>query len=326
MQRFRSVSGFLVAAFSLMPAGAWAGDGRIEINQAKALAGQVTPGDAPGFPVTLGVAGSYVLSSDLQVSDANLSGIHIIVDGVTLDLNGFEVAGPVVCTGQGSAVSCGAGSGTGIQAQQARVSVRDGRVRGFGLSGVRVGARAQITNLIVTSNRGSGIVAEAASLVSSSTAYRNQSEGIRVGAGSVVRGCAATRNGDSGIGTSVGSIVLGAAAYENGSTGVGVAEGGVIRENAVQRNERDGIAGLSGTLLSNNGVSMNAIGTLPGYFGIYCFDGCGVQRNGVWANTRGMSLGPETSYSENALASNASFTVVGGVNMGANSCEATVCP
>jgi hypothetical protein len=45
-----------------------ASDGRIEINQAKALAGGVTPGDTPGFPVSITVGGSYVLTSDLDVT------------------------------------------------------------------------------------------------------------------------------------------------------------------------------------------------------------------------------------------------------------------
>ena len=37
---------------------AYAVDGVIEINQARALAGGVTPGDTAGFPVTISVSGS----------------------------------------------------------------------------------------------------------------------------------------------------------------------------------------------------------------------------------------------------------------------------
>lgn len=40
---------------------AQAADGQILISQAKALAGNVTHGDAPGFPVTLTQPGSYQL-------------------------------------------------------------------------------------------------------------------------------------------------------------------------------------------------------------------------------------------------------------------------
>jgi hypothetical protein len=44
---------------SLFIASAAAVDGVIEINQAKALAGGVTPGDTAGFPVALSAPGSY---------------------------------------------------------------------------------------------------------------------------------------------------------------------------------------------------------------------------------------------------------------------------
>ena len=51
----------------LLPTTPHAADGKIEINQAKALAGGVTATDAPGFPVTIDQSGSYLLTSDLTV-------------------------------------------------------------------------------------------------------------------------------------------------------------------------------------------------------------------------------------------------------------------
>ena len=66
------------------------------IDQNKALSGNITPGDSPGFPVTLGVAGAYKLTGNL-VGPANLSGVEIPAAGVTLDLNGFNISGPIVC-------------------------------------------------------------------------------------------------------------------------------------------------------------------------------------------------------------------------------------
>ncbi len=41
-------------------------DGVIEINQASALAGGVTPGDSPGFPIHLNNSGAYRLTGDLD--------------------------------------------------------------------------------------------------------------------------------------------------------------------------------------------------------------------------------------------------------------------
>src|SRR2546421_5801594 len=74
-------------------------DGVVLINQNAALAGNVTPGDAPGFPVTISVSGSYRLSGNLVVPDANTTAVEITAADVTIDLNGFSVIGPTVCTG-----------------------------------------------------------------------------------------------------------------------------------------------------------------------------------------------------------------------------------
>ena len=57
-------------------------DGRIEINQARALAGGITPGDAPDFPVTLDQGGSYVLTSNLLLPNVNTHGIVVEADDV----------------------------------------------------------------------------------------------------------------------------------------------------------------------------------------------------------------------------------------------------
>ena len=45
-----------------------ASPGAVEINQARALAGGVTPSDLPGFPVTIDGPGSFVLTGDLDLS------------------------------------------------------------------------------------------------------------------------------------------------------------------------------------------------------------------------------------------------------------------
>ena len=64
----------------------------VVITQAKAIAGNVTPGDTPGFPVTLSLPGSYLLGSNLAVP-ANTDGVSITAHDVTLDLGGFRIYG-----------------------------------------------------------------------------------------------------------------------------------------------------------------------------------------------------------------------------------------
>jgi hypothetical protein len=81
------------------PLAAAAVDGVIEINQAAALAGGVTPGDAPGFPVSLNAPGSYRLTAGLVVPDGATTGIRIDSSEVAIDLNGFSITCADPCTG-----------------------------------------------------------------------------------------------------------------------------------------------------------------------------------------------------------------------------------
>ena len=76
----------------------YAVDGVVLIDQKLARAGNVSPGDTPGFPVTISQPGSYRLSENLIVADAATTAIHITADNVTLDLNGFSIIGPTICT------------------------------------------------------------------------------------------------------------------------------------------------------------------------------------------------------------------------------------
>ena len=60
-------------------------DGVVLIDQNRALAGGVTPGDAPGFPVVINTPGIYKLASNLVVPNENTTAIQINVDNVTID-------------------------------------------------------------------------------------------------------------------------------------------------------------------------------------------------------------------------------------------------
>src|SRR5271166_6095480 len=92
-------------------------DGVSLIDQAHALAGSVTPGDTPGFPVTISLPGTYKLASNLVVPNENTSAIVITSDSVTIDLNGFSILGPTNCPSDGTNPTTGCthtGSGIGV--------------------------------------------------------------------------------------------------------------------------------------------------------------------------------------------------------------------
>jgi hypothetical protein len=107
-------------AFALAPAASLAVDGVILIDQNKALAGNVTAGDAPGYPVTINTPGSFRLSGNLTVP-AGVDGIVFGADGVTFDLNGFSISGG----------GPGRNGLADLQFARSRISVRNGQVLGF---------------------------------------------------------------------------------------------------------------------------------------------------------------------------------------------------
>lgn len=140
-----------VAAFAAFGLGvaAHAGDGVIEINQTKALAGNVTPGDTPGFPVLLTQSGSYRLTSSLTVP-AGGTGIIVNNFDTTIDLGGFTIEGTYTC--------CAAsGSGSGIQSVVSRIKIASGNITGFGLHGIQLGGFSHVEGVLVRQVGGNGI-------------------------------------------------------------------------------------------------------------------------------------------------------------------------
>ena len=193
------MSGFQLRWLALVWAGfsctLYAVDGVVLIDQNRALAGNVTPGDAAGFPVTISVSGSYRLSGNLTVPDINTSAILVTADNVTIDLNGFSIIGPVVCSG--FPATCNqTGTGFGIDARQpplTNLTIANGTVRGMGSDGIAIiGQSGSIEKVHAHSNGGNGLVPGAAGMVRDSTSLQNGNIGIVVGSGlatgNIVRG------------------------------------------------------------------------------------------------------------------------------------------
>lgn len=114
----RLVAAGILAACALP---AVAVDGIVLIDQNRAFAGSVTPGDTAGFPVSINQPGSYRLSGNLTVP-AGVNGIEVNADGVTLDLNGFSINGPGTFPN---------GLFSGVATERQRVNVTNGAITGF---------------------------------------------------------------------------------------------------------------------------------------------------------------------------------------------------
>ena len=157
-----------VGLFAMLSGHALAIDGVVLIDQNKALAGSVTPGDAPGFPVWITQSGSYRLSSNLVVPNAQTNGIEVRAANVQLDLNGFTIRGPGLKNDTASfnlsgigvtTVVYGPGGGIPIS-NVADVSIHNGYITGMGSGGVLMGRGSEARSLRVHDNFGFGIEAD----------------------------------------------------------------------------------------------------------------------------------------------------------------------
>jgi hypothetical protein len=206
--------------------------GVITIDQAKAEAGGVTPGDAPGFPVTLSVPGSYRLASHLTLTDPNVSAIEIQADNVTLDLGGLSISTPVTCSGLGSAFNCTVNGQQGygvLQANKSFATVRNGQIRGF-RGGVQLGTYATVEGLTVQHSWGFGIAASHHSTVTGNL-VATSGTGIALDSGTVRENTVAyTRT--AGVNANATALVLGNRIANIG--GFAIATGsGAARDNTM---------------------------------------------------------------------------------------------
>lgn len=219
-------------------------DGVVLIDQSRALAGGVTAGDTPGFPVTITQSGSYRLASDLNVGalSATSHAVEIVVPvsgkalDVRIDLNGFSLRGVDVCTvvadGQDGTLNC-----TGAPGQTFGVASRN-----------NLGGSLTVVNGTVRGFSSGGVLCNEATC---------RIEGLRI-----------SNNGQLGIwltGSNPAlSSIVGNLVYANGGNGI-VGGAGVVQGNVVRRNKLDGIA--AGGLVSGNTVAENGRYGLSGNAG-----------------------------------------------------------
>lgn len=334
------VAGFGTLALAMLVAtSAYAVDGVIEINQAKALAGGVTIADTPGFPVTLwGAAGasrSYRLTSDLVVADANTTAIELpnsaFSPSTTIDLNGFRIIGPTTCgltSASPPSVTCsGAGTGSAIAGVATGLIVKNGFIEGMGSHGISVGGGTYI-DLKIRNCGGNGIDGPAGEVRQVSVVAVG-GDGIRAGAvvGSKVSDAgghgvyAVERAIDNLISAVAGDGIAGSARIVRGNVlsvlgGRGIAfGGGVVSGNSVSG---CGLANVAGT---TEGITVD----IPAAAGAVVTDNLVADCTGF-----GIVAAP-LGYARNVLVNNnggnANPQTTGGFETGTNVCGFdTVCP
>jgi hypothetical protein len=128
MKRFGLRAIILPGIIAILAANMYAVDGVILIDQNKAMAGGVSPGDTPGFPVSITQPGSYKLTANLIVP-SGVNGIEISASNVTVDLNGFMISGPAdTCV---NLFMCSPSYGIRVITAAQAITIRNGTISGF---------------------------------------------------------------------------------------------------------------------------------------------------------------------------------------------------
>jgi len=236
----------LMVALALSAPAAWAVDGAILINQARALAGGVSAGDAPGFPVSINTPGYYVLTSNLTVPNSSTTAIQINANNVTIDLNGFAILGPNVCATDGFTVAqpCTQPSGSpfvgvGVDAGSAvafnvnNTRIVNGTIDGMGGIGVFANVNARIEKLNISNCGSYGIYTFGGVILD--TLVRGNGNGILT-TGAVIRDSRSIFNRGVGIQTGSVSSLIGNVVSTNLGYGLVLTGNSRYTENVIDNN------------------------------------------------------------------------------------------
>jgi parallel beta helix pectate lyase-like protein len=277
--------------------------------------------------------GSYYLSANLLVTKTN--GIQINAEGVTLDLNGFQISR-----------STPGGYGIEILSTSSRATIRNGTVKGFSsgiycLSSGNYAKACAFRDLAVTGCTTYGILAGPGAILESCRAHDNSGNaaisaeigsslfnctasnnstgpnciGIRIGRGSTMAHCTVADNSGPGILASEGSIVRDCVAYSNTGTGIQGQNGCTITNSSSLYNLSTGITTGDHSTVSNCNVSNNDTGgiVVPNESII---TSCTVSRN----KSDGIRCNSTNTIEHNAISINGGASGTGdGINAGGDS-------
>lgn len=220
---------------------------RIDLQATSVPIGVDTSNAAYHFIITQ--AGSYYLSANLGVTKTN--GIQITVEGVTLDLNGFEI----------SRASGTGGTGVEIGSSAHRAVLRNGSVKGF-LTGINgPGSRACVfRDIVISGCTGRGLFAGNGAVLDGCRAENNTGiDAMLSGAGCSWSNCTAFSNtvNNSVISTGGGSSLTNCLVHSNTAVFGIFAGGHSTMINCVARDNTGSVSASFGINAGQNSTLMN---------------------------------------------------------------------
>jgi hypothetical protein len=303
----------LVAALAGPSGSASAANGVVEINQDKALAGGITPGDEPGFPVTLSEPGRYQLTGDLTVS-GEVHAIVVEADGITLDLGGFAVSRPRG-GGHGATLIYGP--------LRSRVTVQNGELGGLPLYCISLGPSARLFDVRSETCLMNGTSLGPWAIVASSTIAGGDGTALGVREGVV---SASSISGYTMYGVLAGRSVVVDSEITGGAIGI-IDDGGVVRRTSAAGNIYSPFAYvplgnatvIEDSTLSWFGLSVPTVRASSGS----SISGCAIHSEFTGA----LVLDADSTYRDNTITTDGGVTVTGGIDLGGNVCNGEpACP
>jgi hypothetical protein len=232
----------------------------IVITHAKALAGNVTPGDAAGYPVRIGAIGSYVLGSNLR-PPVNQTAIQIFANNVTIDLSGYVISGSGQSAGNGIVGAAGWSGAT----------IKNGTIEGFKFDGIdaAMGHQWIVENVRSAHNGRDGIVLGLFAVIRSSVVAANQRDGVSLKDYALFESNVVAGNAGRGIVTLQSSLIQGNTVSGNQAVGIHTTLSGVFG-NTINSNVGLGVYGNgsgcgNNILLLNNALGVQADGVSPAH-------------------------------------------------------------
>lgn len=257
-----------------------------EVEPRIAVNDENTPGDADSV-YRIAVSGSYYLTDDV-VGPSGFHGIEVAADGVTLDLNGFEVRG-----------NAGSKDGILFSASADRGAVRDGSLQLWGgrgvvmlgtgcvVEGIRVegcttgikigqgglvsrcsvmeadegfdsGAGSSVIDCMASDCAGNGFSVGFGAVVSRCTSYGNAGVGIQCSWQATITGCAARDNGDNGFSVGFGCLLSDCTSRGNGEDGFSIGNGSVLVDSSAYDSGDLGIDAGTDAMIRGCVVSLTA--------------------------------------------------------------------
>jgi parallel beta-helix repeat protein len=236
-----------------------------------------TPGDANSV-FRIAQAGSYYLASNVTVPSGR-SGIEVVANDVTIDLNGFALMG-----------QAGSLDGISFSGVLNGIAIRNGKVRGFGGDGIGGGPmptdRAEnsiVENVLSQNNLGDGITLSTRSIISRCTATNNGLSGIVAWEDSVISGCSASDNDQTGIVGVNGVVITDCTSDKNGWFGFHAALGSIVSRCRARDNTQYGIQAADFSTVQDSVCTQNDVA------GIYVSEGFNrIEGNHLTSNATGI--------------------------------------